>query len=207
MQSVLFGVGPLDLVAFAAAPLILIPIAIAACLLPASRAARTNPIEALTKRIAAVAADAAPSSRHTRCNRPSGMTPTRPPRDRCALSLSRLFTARSAAAQAPAAAAASAAAALGRPGRRIVRRHQRQFRYSVDRRRFRRAPPRIDLADRIDGDARPHQQRRRHHRRALSRHAPRAAEADLDRRRVDRHQARTRSVSPASTRGRFSTAA
>jgi ABC-type lipoprotein release transport system permease subunit len=47
MQSVLFGIGPLDAVAFAAAPLILLPIALAACLLPASRAARTNPIEAL----------------------------------------------------------------------------------------------------------------------------------------------------------------
>jgi predicted permease len=47
MQSVLFGIGPLDLVAFGAAPLILIPIAIAACLIPASRAASTNPIEAL----------------------------------------------------------------------------------------------------------------------------------------------------------------
>jgi hypothetical protein len=47
MQSVLFGVGPLDLVAFAAAPLILIPIAVVACLLPAAKAARTDPIEAL----------------------------------------------------------------------------------------------------------------------------------------------------------------
>jgi ABC-type lipoprotein release transport system permease subunit len=47
MQTVLFGVGPLDLVAFAAAPLILIPIALLACLLPAGRAARADPIEAL----------------------------------------------------------------------------------------------------------------------------------------------------------------
>src|SRR4051812_34157101 len=47
MQSVLFGIGPLDMVAFVAAPLILLPVALAACLLPASRAARTNPIEAL----------------------------------------------------------------------------------------------------------------------------------------------------------------
>jgi predicted permease len=47
MQSVLFGVGPLDLVAFTAAPFILIPIAVVACLLPAARAARTDPIEAL----------------------------------------------------------------------------------------------------------------------------------------------------------------
>jgi putative ABC transport system permease protein len=47
MQSVLFGVSPEDLVAFAAAPTILIPIAVVACWLPASRAARTDPIEAL----------------------------------------------------------------------------------------------------------------------------------------------------------------
>jgi putative ABC transport system permease protein len=47
MRSVLFGVGPLDVFAFAAAPLVLIPIAVIACLLPASRAARTDPIEAL----------------------------------------------------------------------------------------------------------------------------------------------------------------
>jgi ABC-type antimicrobial peptide transport system permease subunit len=47
MQSVLFGVGPLDIVAFAAAPLILIPIAVIACLLPANRAARIDPLEAL----------------------------------------------------------------------------------------------------------------------------------------------------------------
>ena len=47
MQSVLFGVSPLDLVAFAAAPTILIPIAVVACWLPARRAAQTDPIEAL----------------------------------------------------------------------------------------------------------------------------------------------------------------
>jgi putative ABC transport system permease protein len=47
MRSVLFGVDPLDVFAFAAAPLVLIPIAVIACLLPASRAAQTDPIEAL----------------------------------------------------------------------------------------------------------------------------------------------------------------
>ena len=47
MRSVLFGIGPLDVVAFAAAPLVLIPIAVIACLVPASRAAQTDPIEAL----------------------------------------------------------------------------------------------------------------------------------------------------------------
>jgi putative ABC transport system permease protein len=47
MRGVLFGVGPLDIFAFAAAPLVLIPIAVAACLLPATRAAQTDPIEAL----------------------------------------------------------------------------------------------------------------------------------------------------------------
>jgi len=47
MRSVLFGIGPLDVFAFTAAPLVLIPIAVIACLLPASRAAQTDPIEAL----------------------------------------------------------------------------------------------------------------------------------------------------------------
>ena len=47
MQSLLFGVGPLDLVAFAAAPALLIPVALVACLIPASRAAQTDPLEAL----------------------------------------------------------------------------------------------------------------------------------------------------------------
>jgi ABC-type lipoprotein release transport system permease subunit len=47
MQSVLFGIGPLDLVAFVAAPLVLIPIAVLACLIPARRAGHTDPMEAL----------------------------------------------------------------------------------------------------------------------------------------------------------------
>jgi putative ABC transport system permease protein len=47
MQSVLFGIGPLDLVAFIAAPAVLVPVALATCLLPASRAAQADPIEAL----------------------------------------------------------------------------------------------------------------------------------------------------------------
>jgi putative ABC transport system permease protein len=47
MQSVLFGVGPLDFVAFVAAPLVLIPIAVVACLIPAGRAAQTDPMDAL----------------------------------------------------------------------------------------------------------------------------------------------------------------
>jgi ABC-type antimicrobial peptide transport system permease subunit len=47
MQSVLFGVTPLDAVSFALAPAALVPVALAACLLPASRAARTDPAEAL----------------------------------------------------------------------------------------------------------------------------------------------------------------
>ena len=38
---------PLDIVAFAAAPLVLLPIAIAACALPARRAAAADPAEAL----------------------------------------------------------------------------------------------------------------------------------------------------------------
>lgn len=47
MQSLLFGVRPLDPIAFAAAPSPLLPVAVVACLLPASRAARTDPAEAL----------------------------------------------------------------------------------------------------------------------------------------------------------------
>jgi putative ABC transport system permease protein len=47
MQGVLFGVTPLDAASFVTAPLVLLPVAVAACLLPASRAARTDPAEAL----------------------------------------------------------------------------------------------------------------------------------------------------------------
>ena len=47
MQGVLFGVAPLDPVSFMAAPFVLIPVAVLACLIPASRAARMNPAEAL----------------------------------------------------------------------------------------------------------------------------------------------------------------
>ena len=47
MQSLLFGVTPLDPVAFATAPILLVPVACVACLLPANRAAKTDPAEAL----------------------------------------------------------------------------------------------------------------------------------------------------------------
>jgi predicted permease len=47
MQGLLFGVTPLDALSFAAAPLMLVPVAIVACLLPAYRAARIDPAEAL----------------------------------------------------------------------------------------------------------------------------------------------------------------
>jgi ABC-type antimicrobial peptide transport system permease subunit len=43
MQSLLFGVGPLDPVALMVSPLLLAVIAVAACVLPAVRAARTDP--------------------------------------------------------------------------------------------------------------------------------------------------------------------
>ena len=45
-QGVLFGVAPLDVLSFIAAPIVLAVVAVAACLLPASRAASTDPAEA-----------------------------------------------------------------------------------------------------------------------------------------------------------------
>ena len=47
MRATLFGVAPLDPVSFAIAPLVLVPVALAACLLPANRAASTDPADAL----------------------------------------------------------------------------------------------------------------------------------------------------------------
>ena len=47
MVNLLFGVRPLDPVAFALPPLLLILVAIAACLIPARRAARVDPLVAL----------------------------------------------------------------------------------------------------------------------------------------------------------------
>src|SRR4051812_36487623 len=47
MRGVLFGVAPLDAVSFLAAPAVLVPVAVVACLVPALRGARTDPAEAL----------------------------------------------------------------------------------------------------------------------------------------------------------------
>jgi putative ABC transport system permease protein len=47
MQALLYGVGPLDLVTFAAVPAILLVVAVAASYLPAARAARVSPLLAL----------------------------------------------------------------------------------------------------------------------------------------------------------------
>ncbi len=47
MQAALFGIEPLDAVSFASAPIVLLLVAAAACLLPAARAAATDPAEAL----------------------------------------------------------------------------------------------------------------------------------------------------------------
>jgi ABC-type antimicrobial peptide transport system permease subunit len=47
MQSLLFGVTPLDTVSFLSAPIVLAPVALAACLIPAIRGARIDPAEAL----------------------------------------------------------------------------------------------------------------------------------------------------------------
>lgn len=47
MRGVLYGVAPLDAVSFVAAPAALLPVAVIACLLPANRAASTDPADAL----------------------------------------------------------------------------------------------------------------------------------------------------------------
>ncbi len=47
MAGVLFGVAPLDIVSFVAAPFVLALVAATACLVPARRAAATNPADAL----------------------------------------------------------------------------------------------------------------------------------------------------------------
>ena len=53
MQALLYGVGPLDLVTFAAVPAILLVVAVAASYLPAARAARVSPLLALAVRLTA----------------------------------------------------------------------------------------------------------------------------------------------------------
>jgi len=47
MRGALFGVAPLDTLSFAAAPIVLLVVAAVACVLPASRAASTDPAQAL----------------------------------------------------------------------------------------------------------------------------------------------------------------
>jgi putative ABC transport system permease protein len=47
VKSLLFGVTSHDPATLVAAPLVLIAVAVAACLLPAARAARTDPLDAL----------------------------------------------------------------------------------------------------------------------------------------------------------------
>ena len=47
LERLLFGVSPLDAVSFATAPLLFIPVALTACVLPALRAASTDPAEVL----------------------------------------------------------------------------------------------------------------------------------------------------------------
>jgi putative ABC transport system permease protein len=47
MQGILFGVAPIDIASFVGAPIVLCAVASIACLVPASRAASTDPAEAL----------------------------------------------------------------------------------------------------------------------------------------------------------------
>jgi ABC-type lipoprotein release transport system permease subunit len=47
MRGALFGVAPLDTLSFAAAPIVHLVVAAVACVLPASRAASTDPAQAL----------------------------------------------------------------------------------------------------------------------------------------------------------------
>jgi putative ABC transport system permease protein len=47
MRAVLFGIAPLDAIAFMAAPLVLVPVVFTACLLPALRASRVDPMASL----------------------------------------------------------------------------------------------------------------------------------------------------------------
>mgnify|MGYP003577000829 CR=1 FL=1 len=47
MQGVLFGVAPLDAISFLAATALLLSVAIVACLIPAVRAARVDPLPTL----------------------------------------------------------------------------------------------------------------------------------------------------------------
>src|SRR5207244_4317608 len=47
LRSLLFAVGPSDPITFAAVPLLLVSVALAACFLPARRAANVDPMEAL----------------------------------------------------------------------------------------------------------------------------------------------------------------
>jgi ABC-type antimicrobial peptide transport system permease subunit len=47
LEKLLFGVTPLDVVAFTAAPTVLLAVALVACLVPARRAAAISPTEAL----------------------------------------------------------------------------------------------------------------------------------------------------------------
>jgi ABC-type antimicrobial peptide transport system permease subunit len=47
MQTMLFGIDPLDWISFVSAPVVLGVVALVACILPARRAARVDPLVAL----------------------------------------------------------------------------------------------------------------------------------------------------------------
>jgi putative ABC transport system permease protein len=47
VQAILFGVSSLDTASFVVGPLLLVPVALTACLLPALRASRADPVVTL----------------------------------------------------------------------------------------------------------------------------------------------------------------
>ena len=149
MQSVLFGVGPLDLVAFAAAPAVLIPIALAD--VPDSRQSRgaRRSDRGVAQRIA-IPRRAARRVARTKSSQGATHDVRRPPFLLVTV-VAAFVPVRSASAQPAAAAPPPPPPPLWdvQVGA-VVRGHLRQLGHRLDRRRLCREPPRKGLEDRID---------------------------------------------------------